>query len=78
MAMGKAVVSTPAGINGLDLEPGRDVVIAEDAAGFAAAIEALSGDAARRAEIGWNARSTAVEKFDWESCYARAPISLRH
>ena len=78
MAMGKAVVSTPAGINGLDLEPGRDVVIAEDAAGFAAAIEALSGDAERREAIGRNARSTAVEKFDWESCYARAPISLRH
>jgi hypothetical protein len=31
MAMGKAIVSTPAGVNGLDIAAGCDVLIAETA-----------------------------------------------
>jgi glycosyltransferase involved in cell wall biosynthesis len=67
MAMGKVVVSTPAGINGLDLKSGYDVAIADTAAEFAAAIEGLSADPPGRAAIEKNARNTAVASFDWSA-----------
>jgi len=64
MAMGRAVVSTPAGINGLDLENGKNVIVAASAQEMAAAIDQLSNDPARRREIERNARKTALE-YDW-------------
>ncbi|HEU5022248.1 MAG TPA: glycosyltransferase, partial [Bryobacteraceae bacterium] len=38
MAMGKALVSTPAGVNGLDLAPGQDFALAQTAEEFAMGI----------------------------------------
>jgi glycosyltransferase involved in cell wall biosynthesis len=64
MAMGRAVVSTPAGINGLDLENGRDVIVTASAQQMAAAIEELSNNPERRREIERNARETALA-YDW-------------
>ena len=67
MAMGKAIVSTPAGINGLDrLENGRDVVVANTGEEMARAIEVLLTDPARRREIEKKARQTAVKHYDWD------------
>jgi glycosyltransferase involved in cell wall biosynthesis len=65
MAMGKAVVGTAAGVNGLDLKSGHDVAIASGAAAFAEAVERLSENPAERAAIERNARMTAVARFDW-------------
>jgi glycosyltransferase involved in cell wall biosynthesis len=70
MAMGRAVVSTPAGINGLDLENGKDVIVAASAEEMAAAIEDLSNNPERRREIERNARETALE-YDWREIGAR-------
>jgi GT2 family glycosyltransferase/glycosyltransferase involved in cell wall biosynthesis len=67
MAMGKAVVSTAAGVNGLDLKSGHDVAIASGAATFAAAVERLSENPAERAALERNARMTAVARFDWQA-----------
>jgi glycosyltransferase involved in cell wall biosynthesis len=64
MAMGKAIVSTPAGINGLDLDPG-DVLVAEPAGQMADAIRELIADPARRRELEARARWTAERRFDW-------------
>ena len=72
MAMGKAVISTPAGINGLELEGGHDVAIAKDAAQFASVIETLSADPSQRSAIEKNGRRTAVDRFDWRSIAQRA------
>ncbi len=66
MAMGKAIVSTRAGINGLDLEPGRDVVVVDTASEMAAAIAELFENPARRKEMEQQARRTAEEKYDWD------------
>src|SRR4029077_19259068 len=41
MAMGKAIVSTPAGVNGLDLTAGEDFVLVKKAGEIAQAIESL-------------------------------------
>ena len=75
MAMGKAIVSTPAGINGLDLEGGRDVVVAESAEDFAAALEQLLADPARRRTLETQARLTAEQRYGWDAI-ARAQRAL--
>ena len=66
MAMGKAIVSTPGGVNGLDLQDGRDVVVAGTAEEMAAAIRGLRDDAERRQALERQARETAVARFDWD------------
>lgn len=66
MAMAKAIVSTPAGINGLDLEPGRDVIVASTPAEMTQAILDLFENTAKREAIERQARITVERKFDWE------------
>jgi glycosyltransferase involved in cell wall biosynthesis len=66
MAMGRVVVSTPAGINGLDLEPGTDLIVTTSALEMATEIRALTADPARRKRIETQARKTAMQ-FDWSA-----------
>jgi len=66
MAMGKAIVSTPAGINGLDLNPGVDVIVTNDAAQMARAIRELIENPAQRQSIEHQARLTVERRFDWD------------
>jgi glycosyltransferase involved in cell wall biosynthesis/GT2 family glycosyltransferase len=67
MAMGKAIVSTPAGINGLDLTPGEDVIVAGDSSAMAAAILELLADPGRRRALGERARATVERRYDWNA-----------
>ncbi len=78
MAMGKAIVSTTRGAEGIECTPGRDIVIADDEREFADAIAALMRDKARARQLGANARKVVEEKYDWnkivpkfEGIYAR-------
>ena len=71
MAMGKAIVSTPAGINGLDLLPGEDVVLTRDAGEMGEAILHLLRDPARRRQLEIRARRTAEHDFGWEAIALR-------
>jgi len=64
MAMGRVVVSTSAGVNGLDVLAGHDVIVADSAADMAAEILRLSGDAGARRAIESCARETAL-RYDW-------------
>ena len=66
MAMGKAIVSTPAGINGLDLNPGGDVIVASTAAEMAQGIRELIGDPSKRQVVERQARLTVEARFDWD------------
>ena len=66
MAMGKAIVSTPAGINGLDLNPGSDVIVTTSGAEMARAIVELFDNPAKRQAIERQARLTVERKFDWD------------
>ena len=52
LAAGKAVVSTSIGVEGLDLESGRETVVADEPASFAAAVAALLRDPGRRHTLG--------------------------
>jgi glycosyltransferase involved in cell wall biosynthesis len=65
MAMGKAIVSTPAGINGLDLDAGRDVVVVKTGPEMADALRDLLMNPEHRHHIEVNARQTVERQFDW-------------
>ena len=78
MAMGKAIVSTSAGINGLDLVSGRDVLVADTAEDLTQAIRKLLRDPERRKEIEHQARRTAEELFDWNLIARRQKQIYEH
>lgn len=69
LAMGKAVVSTTIGAEGLPLTEGLNVVRADTAADFAAAVVALLRDPARREALGFAGRSL-MERFGWSGVAA--------
>jgi GT2 family glycosyltransferase/glycosyltransferase involved in cell wall biosynthesis len=75
MAMGRVVVSTPAGVNGLDLAPGQDVVVEETGAGLAGAIVALLDAPERRREMERAARARVERDYDWR-VVARRQVAL--
>jgi GT2 family glycosyltransferase/glycosyltransferase involved in cell wall biosynthesis len=67
MAMRKAVVSTPAGINGLDLTNGHDVLVVNSGKEMADAIATLFADPPKRLQIEQHARETVEQHFDWQA-----------
>ena len=67
MAMGKAVVSTTIGAEGLPVTPGHDIVIADEPAEFARSVVDLIRDDAARRRIETAARQLVVERYDWSA-----------
>lgn len=65
MGMGRAVVSTTIGAEGLPVTDGRDIVIADAPERFAAAVVSLLRDPARRVQLEAAARALVVERYDW-------------
>jgi len=65
MAMGRAVVTTPQGLEGIAAEAGREIVVAEEAAAFADAVCDLLAGADAAAEIGRRARARVVGSYSW-------------
>lgn len=66
MAMGCALVSTPMGAEGIDVQAGKDVVVARSAEAFAQETLALLADGKRRASLGREARHTAETRYAWD------------
>ncbi|HEV2731171.1 MAG TPA: glycosyltransferase family 4 protein [Terriglobales bacterium] len=64
MAMGKALVSTTIGAEGLDFHEGRDLLLADDASSFAEAVLLLVRDAEVRRKFEQSAVQLAAQ-FDW-------------
>ncbi|MEP6538180.1 MAG: glycosyltransferase [Bryobacteraceae bacterium] len=67
MAMGKAIVSTPGGVNGLTVRPGEELIVAATAQEFAAAILRLSRDPGERRRLEVAARKAAEAKYSWDA-----------
>ena len=65
LAMGKAIVSTSVGVEGLPLTPGTHFVQADDPAQFADAVVALLGDPARRRALGSAGRRLVEQQYSW-------------
>jgi glycosyltransferase involved in cell wall biosynthesis len=67
MAMARPVVASPAAFEGIDAQPGRDLLVAAGGDGQAGAIAGLLADAGRAAEIGRAARRRMEEAYRWDA-----------
>jgi polysaccharide biosynthesis protein PslH len=67
MGMGKAVVSTTVGAEGLPVTHGKDVWIADTAGAFASAVVSLLRGPARRVQLERAARELVVTHYDWSA-----------
>jgi glycosyltransferase involved in cell wall biosynthesis len=76
MSMAKAVVSTGVGAEGLPVEDGRHVLIADEPNTFARAVVRLLRDVGRRRELEAAARALVVERYDWSSVAGALEESL--
>jgi len=65
MAMGKAVVSTTIGAEGLPVTSGADVILADESRQFADAVCDLLQSPRERNRIGSAARTLVEEKYSW-------------
>jgi len=65
MALGTPVVATRKGAEGLDAEPGRHLLIADDPDEFAAATAHLLAEPELRSYLADNARKLLESRYDW-------------
>jgi polysaccharide biosynthesis protein PslH len=65
MSMGKAVVATSIGAEGLDVVPGVHCLIADTPADFSQSVVQLLENPERAAELGRNGRELVLRQYDW-------------
>jgi polysaccharide biosynthesis protein PslH len=65
MAMAKPVVSTSVGAEGLPVEPGQNILLADEPQDFAERALSLLRDSSARKRIGNAARTLVQEKYGW-------------
>jgi sugar transferase (PEP-CTERM/EpsH1 system associated) len=78
MAMGKAVVSTSIGAEGLPVKHEQQLLIADDPREFAGAVLRLFRDAELRRAIEQAARALVVARYDWAVCASELEQALAH
>jgi polysaccharide biosynthesis protein PslH len=71
LSLGKAVVASPVALAGIEITPGRHVLVAETDEEFVDASLNLLRDPELRAELARAARAWAVDHFDWQRGAAR-------
>jgi glycosyltransferase involved in cell wall biosynthesis len=67
MAMGKAIVSTNIGAEGLEVENGKDILIANSPQEFANCVMILLADMEKRRKLGDCAREMVKRNYRWEA-----------
>ena len=67
MAMGKAIVSTEAGIHGLDVKRGEDLIVADSAKEIAHWISRLLDHPEERIALEYHARQTVERVYNWDA-----------
>jgi len=77
MAHGRPVVSTSVGAEGLDLEAGRHLLIADDPTGFANACVVLVQDPAMQGALTSAAYELVVTRYDWREIERRIQAIVR-
>ena len=70
MAMGKAVVSTTMGAEGLPVRHGENIILADEPADFARQVVGLLRDPERRERLGRTARELVEQNYGWPSVAA--------
>jgi sugar transferase (PEP-CTERM/EpsH1 system associated) len=71
MAMGKPIVSTSVGCEGLDVVDGEHLLVADDPDRFASEVGRLLDDRELRAALGAAGRALAVREYSWERSVGR-------
>ena len=67
MALGKAIVSTTLGAEGIDAGHEREILIADDGEGLALQLARVLGDDALARRLGSAARQLAVDRYSWRA-----------
>ncbi|HEX4347927.1 MAG TPA: glycosyltransferase, partial [Vicinamibacterales bacterium] len=67
MSMGKAVVSTTVGAEGLPVSDGVHLLLADEPQRFSRAVVRLIRDTERRRQLESAARALVVERYDWSA-----------
>ncbi|HEU0026300.1 MAG TPA: glycosyltransferase [Ktedonobacterales bacterium] len=65
LAMGKAVVTTSLGCEGLDVTSGEHLLVADEPGAFAEAVVSLLHDEARRSRLGAAGRALVEREYSW-------------
>ena len=76
-ALGKAMVSTTIGAEGLKMHHGSELLIADTPEDFARAAIELAKNPQKRLELGERARKASLE-YDWEKIEAKLCLSFDH
>jgi sugar transferase (PEP-CTERM/EpsH1 system associated) len=83
MAMHIPVVSTTLGAEGIDVTPGRHILLADAPADFASRVVSLLDDSSERQRLADDARRLVEEKYDWttivpslEAIYTHSLLSV--
>lgn len=67
---GLPIVSTTIGAEGIDIEPGKNILIADTADSFAQAVIRLFKEPNLAQELKQKGRQTVIEKYNWQVTYA--------
>ena len=67
LAMGKAIVSTSVGCEGIGVTPGHDILVADEPRAFAQAVLRLLNEPARAAALGQHGRQLVEQRYDWRA-----------
>jgi sugar transferase (PEP-CTERM/EpsH1 system associated) len=67
MAMARPVVASPAAFEGIEAEPGRDLVVADGAGAMAEAVSRLLADPAEVGRLGRAGRACVERSYSWEA-----------
>jgi polysaccharide biosynthesis protein PslH len=78
MAMGRPVVASPQAYEGIDAEPGRDLLVADGPQAEAEAVLGLLADRAGAEAIGTAARARMERRYAWSACLAPLDAMLAH
>lgn len=77
MAMGKAIVSTTVGAEGLPVRDGVNLLLGDTAQAFAEKVVSLLGDPLLRKNLGSTARRLVEERYSWSSVAEEFETVLR-
>ncbi|MGH2917870.1 MAG: glycosyltransferase, partial [Solirubrobacteraceae bacterium] len=77
LAYGVPVVTTSLGCEGLDVEHGHDLLVADDPAEFARWVDRLLGDDELASRLSANGRQTVQRRYDWRTIGASLDGALR-
>lgn len=70
-SMGKAVVSTNVGAEGLPVQPEENILLADDAGSFASAVVRLLDNGPLRERLGKNGRELVLAQYAWDTIAGR-------